>query len=415
MRFGNGFPVAALAAGVLLTGCGQDGSSPVAPGPETGPAGAVSSRAASDRYIVVFRDDVRDVPGLANALVRQHGGSLIAVYQHALRGFGASLPAAAVEALARNPQVAYVEPEIILRGSCSLYFAPAAQCGAPWALDRIDARNVQDGVYDQFFGDGAGVNVYVLDSGVRFSHVEFGGRAVSGYDFVSNDADASDCFGHGTQVAGNIGGTTYGVAKGVSLVSVRVLDCNNAGSSLGVVSGIDWVTANHAKPAVANMSLGGSASTAIDAAVRRSTTAGVVYVVAAGNNNGNACNISPARVAEAVTVGASNISDARWVTSSTSGSNFGTCVDMFAPGQNTTSAAHTSDTDTRVNTGTSFASPHAAGAAALLLANYPAYTPAQVQSNLKGNTSDGFLSNVGTGSPNKLLHVGIWWCMTCGV
>jgi subtilisin family serine protease len=405
----------ALAAGLLLAGCGEDGSSPIAPAPEAGPAGAAASRAAHGKYIVVFRDDVRDVPGLANALVRQHGGSLVAVYQHALRGFGASLPPAAVEALARNPQVAYVEPEIILTGSCSSYISSTPQCGAPWGLDRVDARNVQDGVYDQFFGNGAGVNVYVLDSGIRFSHAEFGGRAVSGYDFVSNDSDASDCFGHGTQVAGNIGGATYGVAKSVQLVSVRVLDCSNGGSSLGVVSGIDWVTANHAKPAVANMSLGGSVSTAIDAAVRRSISAGITYVVAAGNSNISACNVSPARVGEAVTVGASNSSDARWVTSSTSASNFGTCLDMFAPGQNTTSAAHTGDTDTRVNTGTSFASPHAAGAAALLLANYPSYTPAQVQANLKQNTSDGYLSNIGTGSPNKLLYVGLFWCMTCGI
>jgi subtilisin family serine protease len=243
------------------------------------------------------------------------------------------------------------------------------------------------------------VTAYVIDTGIRFSHSQFNGRATSGFDAVDGGS-ADDCNGHGTHVAGTIGGSTYGVAKGVTLVAVRVLSCSGSGTTSGVISGVNWVTSNHqaGRPAVANMSLGGGVSTALDTAVRNSIADGVTYAIAAGNSNANACNASPARVSTALTIGATDSSDRR-----ASFSNFGTCVDWFAPGVSITSAWWTSNTATNTISGTSMATPHTAGVAALYLQTSPTASPATVRSALVANATAGVVVNRGNGSPNALL------------
>ncbi len=244
------------------------------------------------------------------------------------------------------------------------------------------------------------MKAYVIDTGIRFSHSQFGGRAVSGYDSVDGGS-ADDCNGHGTHVSGTIGGSTYGVAKGVTLVGVRVLNCQGSGSNSGVIAGINWVTTNHlaGQPAVANMSLGGSASSALDTAVQNSIADGVTYAVAAGNENTNACNGSPSRVANALTVGATTRTDAR-----ASFSNYGTCVDVFAPGQDITSAWLTNDTSTNTISGTSMATPHVVGVAALYLQGNTGASPATVSNAITSTATTGQLTSIGTGSPNRLLY-----------
>jgi serine protease len=352
-------------------------------------------RAIPGRYIVVLDDRQvgrADVPQVADALARQHGGRLAHVYNRAIRGFAMTVSATGAAALARNPRVRYVEQD-------SERFIVDTQLGATWGLDRIDQRDRPlDGAYT-YTTFAAGVSVYVIDTGIRSTHAEFGGRVAGGFNAVGDANGINDCNGHGTHVAGTIGGATYGVAKGVTLYAVRVLNCNGSGTTSGVIAGIDWVTNNHASPAVANMSLGGGASTALDDAVRNSVASGVTYAVAAGNNNANACNSSPARVSQALTVGSSTSSDAR-----SSFSNFGTCVDLFAPGSSITSAWSTGNTATNTISGTSMASPHVAGAAALYLATNPAAVPAVVHAAIIDNASVNKLSSIGAGSPNRLLY-----------
>jgi len=244
------------------------------------------------------------------------------------------------------------------------------------------------------------VTAYVIDTGIRSSHAEFGGRVGSGYTAVADGQGTNDCNGHGTHVAGTVGGNTYGIAKGVSLRPVRVLGCDGSGTNSGVIAGIDWVTANKTGPSVANMSLGGGVSAALDSAVLSSTNAGVTYAVAAGNDNGaDACNGSPARVAAALTVGSTTNTDAR-----SSFSNIGSCLDLFAPGSSITSSWNTSDTATNTISGTSMATPHVAGVIALYLQNNPSASPATVSSAVVNGATTNVVSNPGTGSPNKLLY-----------
>jgi subtilisin family serine protease len=360
------------------------------------PAGA---RVIPGSYIVVLEEDApgiaaadrRSAGALAAELTAPHGGRVTHVYDRALRGFAARLSRRAAEALSRNPRVRYVEQD-------SEVWAIATQTGATWGLDRVDQTALPlSGTYTYDF-DGNGVNAYVIDTGIRRTHQDFGGRAFEGYTAIADGRGTDDCNGHGTHVAGTVGGSTWGVAKRVTLWAVRVLSCSGSGSTSGVIAGVDWVTANRQLPAVANMSLGGGASAALDDAVNRSIAAGVTYAVAAGNSNTNACNSSPARVAAALTVGATTSTDAR-----SSFSNFGACLDVFAPGSSITSAWISSNSSTNTISGTSMASPHVAGAAALYLHDNPAATPAQVASAIVGAATLGRVTNPGTGSPNRLL------------
>jgi hypothetical protein len=278
------------------------------------------------------------------------------------------------------------------------------QANPPWGLDRIDQRALPLSASYTYPNTAPNVHAYIIDTGIRFSHSQFGGRAASGFDAVDGGS-ADDCNGHGTHVAGTVGGSTYGVAKQVSLVGVRVLNCQGSGTNAQVVGGIDWVTANAVKPAVANMSLGGGANTAIDNAVSGSISSGVTYAIAAGNgdifgNRQNACNYSPARVAAAITVGATQSNDA-----AASFSNYGTCVDILAPGVSILSSWYTNDTATNTISGTSMATPHVAGAAALVLSANPGWSNLQVRDYLVNNATPNVVTNPGTGTPNRLLYV----------
>ena len=395
--------VLVAAAGLALVGC-RDSISPrtATTSAETSlaaraaaPAGSQAAEIIPGQYNVIFNESVRDVPGLARRLAADHGGTPRFVYEHAVRGFAARIPDAAAAALARNPNVAYVEQDQVVRASAT------TQSGATWGLDRSDQRALPlSGTYT-YTPTGAGVTVYIVDTGIRFDHQEFGGRAVSGFDAIDGGT-ADDCNGHGTHVAGTVGGTTYGIAKQATLVGVRVLDCAGSGTNSGVIAGIDWVTqqktAKPSTPSAANVSLGGGASTALDDAVRRSISAGVSYAIAAGNDNYNACYYSPARVGEAITVGATTSSDAR-----ASYSNYGSCLDLFAPGSSITSAWYTGATVTSTISGTSMATPHVAGVAALHLQGNPSATPQQVRDVIVNSATTNVVTSAGTSSPNRLL------------
>ena len=352
-------------------------------------------RAIPGQYIVVLNDDQTpraNVRPVVADLARQSGARVTHVFENTIHGFAASMSATAAAALTRNPRVRYIEQD-------SERFIVATESGATWGLDRIDQRDLPlTGTYTYQAGF-ATVNVYVIDTGIRATHTEFAGRMSNGFTAVNDGNGTNDCNGHGTHVSGTIGGTTYGVAKSVLLHAVRVLDCSGSGTTSGVIAGIDWVTANRLLPAVANMSLGGGASTALDDAVRRSVAAGVTYAIAAGNSNADACSASPARVSQALTVGSSTSGDVR-----SSFSNFGTCVDLFAPGSSITSSWNTSDTATNTISGTSMATPHVAGVAALYLSNEPGATPSTVHAAVVNNASVNKLSSTGTGSPNRLLY-----------
>ncbi|WP_183096264.1 S8 family peptidase, partial [Nocardioides stalactiti] len=351
--------------------------------------------AIDGRYIVVLHSQVsRTRAADARRVAVDHGGRVVHQYRTALNGFSAKLPDRAVEALRANPAVAYIEADRRVS-------VDADQTGATWGLDRVDQRNLPLNSTYHYDVTGSGVKAYVIDTGVLTTHSQFTGRTAAGYSAISDGRGTTDCNGHGTHVAGTVGGTTYGVAKGVTIVPVRVLDCSGNGTDSGVIAGIDWVTSNHTSgPAVANMSLGGGVSSALDTAVVNSINDGVFYAVAAGNDYGaNACNGSPSRVAAAVTVGSTTSSDAR-----SDFSNIGTCLDIFAPGSSITSAWHTSTSATNTISGTSMATPHVTGAAALYLQNHASASPATVSSWLTSNATTGKVTNPGTGSPNRLLH-----------
>jgi subtilisin family serine protease len=390
--------LAAILVAASIVACGNEGNTGGSePALKHVPSGIVlrADRPVLGQYLVVFNEAQvakEAVDAQADDLARRHGGRVFARWSHAVRGFAAQMSAAQAQALAQDPRVAWVEEDAEIH-------LDTTQTGATWGLDRIDQRNLPlDGNYT-YNVDGTGVNAYIIDTGIRTTHTQFGGRASGAFTAVNDANGTNDCNGHGTHVSGTVGGSTYGVAKNVRLFAVRVLDCNGSGTTSGVISGVDWVTNNHLSPAVANMSLGGGASATLDQAVNNSIASGVTYAIAAGNSNVDACTQSPARVANAITVGATDINDAR-----ASFSNFGTCVDLFGPGVNITSSWATSDTATNTISGTSMATPHVAGTAALFLQANRTATPAQVASALATNATAGVVTSPGTGSPNRLLY-----------
>lgn len=362
-------------------------------GPATSPAGPDGG--GRESFIVVLKEGAvgRAAPVAAEHATR-FGADVRYVYEHALKGYAAQLDPSLVGALAADARVAYVERDGVAT-------TMATQTGATWGLDRIDARSGLDNSY-VYTNTGTSVTAYIIDTGIRYDHTDFGGRATFGYD--SFGGDGKDCNGHGTHVAGTVGGTTYGVAKGVTLKAVRVLDCGGSGTWSGVIAGIDWVVIDHnGTPAVANMSLGGGANSAVDDAVRGMIKDGVATAVAAGNGNRagiaqDACKSSPARVTEAMTIGATDKADKK-----TSWSNYGNCVDWFAPGAGITSAWHTSTTDTNTISGTSMATPHTAGVAALYLESNKTAAPEQVRNVLYDLTTKGVVTSSKTAN-NHLLY-----------
>ncbi|MFA5941516.1 MAG: S8 family peptidase [Sinimarinibacterium sp.] len=382
---------------------------------------AAAAQPIKNQYIVTLAPPAVAMPGALADVAQQAqgllaqvgGGTVLATYTHALRGFSVRMSAVRADVLSRLPGVLRIEQDQWIH-------ATATQTGATWGLDRIDQHNLPlNGTYVYQDSAGAGVHVYVIDTGLNANHVDFTGRVSAGRNFAPNSsgsllcqllglgcpaadpANTTDCNGHGTHVSGTAAGTTWGVAKKATVHPVRVLGCTGSGSNSGVIAGIDWVAANAQLPAVANMSLGGGDSAALDQAVQNAIASGVTFAVAAGNDNANACSGSPNKVPEAITVGATTSSDAR-----SSFSNFGACVDVFAPGSAITSAWYTSNTATNTIDGTSMASPHVAGAAALVLGVNPSATPEQVTDAIVGSATLGALSNVGSGSPNALLYTG---------
>jgi subtilisin family serine protease len=349
------------------------------------------------QYIVVFNDRVRNPRAEAAEIARQVRGEVGFVYETAIRGFSLQLPAQAnqraIQALQNNPNVAYIEQD-------RKVYASNTQTNATWGLDRSDQRNLPLNQTYTYTSTGTGVTIYILDTGINFTHVDFAGRATRGFDAINDGLNGSDCQGHGTHVAGTAAGSNWGVAKGADLVSVRVLGCDGSGSISGVIAGVNWVAANASGPSVANMSLGGGASTALDDAVTKAVALGVTYVVAAGNSGADACKYSPARVADAITVGATTSNDSR-----ASYSNYGNCINIFAPGSSITSAWIGGNTSVTTISGTSMASPHVAGAAALYLQQNPTASPAQVAAAIDANATRNIVNSGGRRTSTNNNHL----------
>ena len=363
---------------------------PVAP--KAAPTKVVLAKAkdaiAGDYIVVLGADAATDVDTKVKEKLAKHGGRLKATYRSVLTGYAATLSDAELQSLAADPDVESIEQDQVMHASTT-------QSGATWGIDRIDQRSRPlSGTYT-YTTTASSVRAYIIDTGIQTGHSQFGGRASAVYDaFGSN---GQDCNGHGTHVAGTVGSATYGVAKGVLLRAVRVLDCNGSGSTSGIISALDWLRTNHIKPAVANMSLGGGYSSTLNTSVNNLASAGVFIAVAAGNENQDACNVSPASAANATTVAASTSSDAK-----ASYSNWGGCVDLYAPGSSITSTWLNGGTNTI--SGTSMATPHVTGVAALYKATYGDASYSTIRSWLTTNATSGVITGNVTGTPNRLLY-----------
>ena len=390
--------LAAISCSVVVLFACSESQTPTEMVPASGLADVIAApggQGIPNRYIVVFKQNVAGPAAEAQRMVGQAQGKLHFVYTRAIKGFAAELSPRAVQLLRADPRVALIEQDQVIK------LETTQNNPVNWGLDRIDQRNLPLSLSYTYNRTGAGVHFYGIDTGINLTHTDLAGRVGNGFDAVTTGGNAADCNGHGTHTATTAAGTTFGVAKGATVHPVRVLDCGGSGTTAGVIAGIDWVTTNHQTPAVANMSLGGGASTTLDQAVANSVASGVVYAVSAGNNNVSACTQSPAREPSAITVAASNKTDTR-----ASFSNFGTCVDIFAPGVAITAGWIGSNTATARASGTSMSSPHVAGVALQYLEANPSATPAQVANAITSNATMGKIKSPGTGSPNRLLYMG---------
>jgi subtilisin family serine protease len=343
------------------------------------------------QFIVVFNDDV-DAPSVAAGLARTYGADVLHQYTAVLKGFAARLSPMAVEALRRNPNVAYIEPDRVVTLETTQNMDAN---GDPWGLDRIDQRALPLSRTYTYTTTGSGVRVYIIDTGISTSHSQFGGRASNVYDAFGGNG--SDCHGHGTHVAGTVGASTWGVAKASLPRGVRVLNCSGSGSTSGIIAGLDWVRVNHIKPAVANMSLGGGFSSSLNTATTNLWNAGVFVAVAAGNSNADACNASPASASGAFTTASSTRTDAK-----SSFSNWGSCVEAYAPGSSIKSTWLNGGTNTI--SGTSMASPHVAGVAALYKSNFGDGSSSTIRTWIINNATTGVITGNPSGTPNRLLY-----------